>query len=575
MGRRPGDLRGRTAQANALASWLRAITHDVTVRELASQFHSSSTAWSTYRNGSILIPKNLLKEVLKHYVPDQQQRQEGLRLLREAEAAARYPDVGQAPPRPAPFRPVRNDVVAEAFLRLDDARVHQMEAMRKLAESEKRCEQLQSVVSMLNSQCTQLKLERDRAREDARAELQSELRQSLEYRRQADEQLEHARRAQREAQEIRLAAEEHVVREQLTLQQVQDAGDAREETPTVPAPAESVFDVPPLDQISAVLRVAAEQLAEQDRELDVLREHVGLRPVDRVPEGPTIVPGQVVDNSENAQAAVVVHSVPADRLDNDPAERSPATAAVPNPGDRPGTTDSHPAAWGPGTTAVPGPSLAERLERLATVRTSQEFGAQLWALCSRQAWQGRQMVLAAHHRGRISSTGQLTEKERLLAKEWLDGTLLPYGHELAGILRASDVTPEEARAFRDALSRVEAGHPKLMPQSHHRVRDWTAIGLGVAVISTLGTTYMAAVKADPGPSVLLLLGAAVAGLICSAAFWVAGIFISLDADSTVKDTAIVVAIVGVPLALPAGLIIPWIPGTDAWGRYLAENIGLL
>ncbi|WP_043369122.1 hypothetical protein, partial [Streptomyces griseus] len=108
--------------------------------------------------------------------PDPQQRQEGLRLLREAEAAARYPDVGQAPPRPASFRPGRNDVVAEAFLRLDDARVHQMEAMRKLAESEKRCEQLQSVVSMLNSQCTQLKLERDRAREDARAELQSELR---------------------------------------------------------------------------------------------------------------------------------------------------------------------------------------------------------------------------------------------------------------------------------------------------------------------------------------------------------------------------------------------------------------
>ncbi|MFE7757613.1 hypothetical protein [Streptomyces sp. NPDC057429] len=569
MGRPPGPLRGRTAQANALASWLRALTQGVTVRELESQFPYSRAAWSTYYNGSILIPKELLKDLLKRYGLDSQERQEGLRLLREAEAAARYPEVGQAPVRPA-----RTAVVAEAFLRLDEARVHQMEAMRKLAESEKRCEQLQSVVSMLNSQCTQLKLERDRAREDARAELQSELCQSLECQRQADEQLEHARRAQREAHEIRMAAEEHVVREQLTLQQMQDAGDAGEETPTAPAHTEPVFDVPPLDQISVVLRVAAEQLAEQDRDLDVLREQVGLRPVDRVPEGPMIVPGQVVDSTENDQAAVVP-STPADHLDNDPVEVwATATAAIPSSAGWTGRKDDHATVRAPGTTAGPSSETA-LLERLAMVHTPHEFGKQLRALCSfRHPWRAGEMVLAVLHRGNISP-GLITAQELLTAQNWLEGTLLPYEYQLDGILRASGVNPEVARAFRDARSRLEASHPKLMPSYHHRALGWSAVSLGVVVIATLAATYMAAVKADPGPSVLLLLGAAVAGLIFSAAVWAAGVVISWGREPSVIETASMVAFFGVPFALPAGLVIQWIPGLDAWGRWLAENIGLL
>ncbi|MFD4030752.1 hypothetical protein ACFWVP_09480 [Streptomyces sp. NPDC058637] len=44
-----------------------------------------------------------------------------------------------------------------------------------------------------------------------------------------------------------------------------------------------------------------------------------------------------------------------------------------------------------------------------------------------------------------------------------------------------------------------------MSSYHHRALEWSAVSLGVVVISTLATTYTAAVEADPGPSVLLLL----------------------------------------------------------------------
>lgn len=222
-GRPMSELRGRTEEANALATWLRKVTAGVQVRVLAETFPYSKSVWSEYRNGAKLIPEQLLNDVVDTLVSDMEmrdrQRTEGLRLLQAAQKAVRPPTARPAPQAP-PGMPDRAASmpagVGEVLLRLDDARLQQIEAMRKLADSEKRCTQLQEMVSVLQNQCAQLTEERDHARLEAHGahELQAALEQSEKYREQAEGQLRHARKATEQAFELRLAAEANVARVQ-------------------------------------------------------------------------------------------------------------------------------------------------------------------------------------------------------------------------------------------------------------------------------------------------------------------------------------------------------------------------
>lgn len=56
-GRPMSELRGRTEEANALATWLRKVTAGVQVRVPAETFPYSKSVWSEYRNGAKLIPQ--------------------------------------------------------------------------------------------------------------------------------------------------------------------------------------------------------------------------------------------------------------------------------------------------------------------------------------------------------------------------------------------------------------------------------------------------------------------------------------------------------------------------------------
>ncbi|MGW6617277.1 hypothetical protein ACWGA0_27980 [Streptomyces erythrochromogenes] len=289
MGRPLGALRGRTEQANELAVWLRKVTLGKAIRTLEEHFAYSTTSWSEFRSGSRLPSEDLLKAVVERYVtePEMRDRQkaEGRRLLaaaKEAEAAlvdTAAPEPAP-PPLPVPVAQGRNEVV-KALLRLDDARMRQIEALEKLAASERRRAQLEDMVSVLQERCTVLEVERDRAREDVRAELESELQISREYRRQADEKLEHARRAEEKAYQLRLAAEEQVSRERLAVNSIDDgAGDSAPE-PSAAGPDH--LGLPPLEQIRDVLQAAQEQLEAQDDELDDLEELIGVDPAPRAP----------------------------------------------------------------------------------------------------------------------------------------------------------------------------------------------------------------------------------------------------------------------------------------------------
>lgn len=309
MGRPQGELRGRTAQANALAQWLRTVIGHVPVRELEAALYVGKSSWGAYRSGSTLITEKLLTEVVDLYVPDaamrERQRAEGLRLLAEAEAAGRSlkEDGGQTPlvVRQRPREPL-----ALALLRLDDARLLQMEAMRKLADSEKQCALLGSTVKVLQDRCLTLEQERDRALED-RAALQRELDLSLEYRRQAGEQLEHARQARSAAERLALTADEHVMRERIAVERQAADAVAAEEQADAGHEATSGEDLglAPLDQIEAVLRASREQLEEQDEELDDLRGRMGDEPEQSAGEPPPIVQGTLLDNDAAGQPGVV------------------------------------------------------------------------------------------------------------------------------------------------------------------------------------------------------------------------------------------------------------------------------
>ncbi|GAB3439976.1 hypothetical protein [Actinophytocola sediminis] len=112
-GRPQGDLRGTSRQANELAVFLRDLTKDHTVRQLAVRYMGGRTAWSMYRSGAQLIPLHLLEQVVRDRTRDQAGRE--LRLTRartlHEQAAAAQPAadpvaVPELPPEaePAPTR---------------------------------------------------------------------------------------------------------------------------------------------------------------------------------------------------------------------------------------------------------------------------------------------------------------------------------------------------------------------------------------------------------------------------------------------------------------------------------------
>nr|WTA00816.1 tropomyosin [Streptomyces sp. NBC_00857] len=310
MGRPLGALKGRTEQANEFARWLRRVTSGVTVRTLETEFPYGKSSWSGFRDGSRLPSPGLVEQVAARYLrePAVRARQlaHGIRLLEAAQQAARALEKDLPVPLPGPRRA---DPTTVALLRLDDARLRQIEAMQKLAASERRREQLEDMVSVLQERCTLIESERDRAREEAQAELQRELQMSLEYRRQADEKLEHARRAEEKAYQLRLAAEKQVSIERMALRRIDQ--DTVEDPPPVSGPfMVQELNLPPLEQIHELLAVAQEQLEAQDNELDDLGEQIDLGAQPASSDGPQttsrIVQGHVVDMAVTAAAQDVL-----------------------------------------------------------------------------------------------------------------------------------------------------------------------------------------------------------------------------------------------------------------------------
>lgn len=299
-----GDLAGETEQANELAKWLRGVTSGVTVKRLADDFgYINKNRWTPFRNGSELIPEELIVRVVERYAPPVEreiQIRRGSELLNAARRAQQAKAQIRLQSGPgAPEQKSDGASAVDALLRLAASQEQLIEAERKLRDSEVREMYLKKVVSDLRRKQAQTEVERNRAREEAREALAREVRLLAEYRRIAGDQLERARRSHVSALELRLAADEKVVRDQAAVHDAVSAGDGP--VRPKPVPTAEMAELPTLDQIGEALHLVDDDLVQHERELSDLREEIGhefLTGSDQT----KVLRGQLADSTNNAPA---------------------------------------------------------------------------------------------------------------------------------------------------------------------------------------------------------------------------------------------------------------------------------
>ncbi|MFD5891276.1 hypothetical protein ACFWHQ_35660 [Streptomyces sp. NPDC060334] len=600
MGRPLGALKGRTEQANDFARWLRRITSGVKVRSLEEEFPYGKSSWSGFRDGTRLPPRGLVEQVAARYLPEPvmrgRQLEEGLRLLAAAQQAAKTPAGVADLPMPAPG-PRRADTVHAALLRLDDARLRQIEAMQKLAASERRREQLEDMVSALQERCTLLESERDRAREDVQVELQHELQLSLEYRRQADEKLEHARRAEEKAYSLRLATEQQVAIERMALRHIDPVAFGNGAPPSEPSLSlAEELNLPPLEQIQQLLEAAQEQLDAQDEELDELGEQIGLDAGDqRSDERVTltrIVPGQVLGRDSDASDRNAAEH----RLDNTgkllTSKDVSAKAAISYI-----ESESPLPQAGPPRDGLPTES-AELLTGLDTVRTPTALSGALSQLLNRAGRQSLTSLTQAAFPGRLKD-----DLVYMTVMRWIDGDVLPSSWQhLESLVRVMGASDDEVQAFQQAYARILDTYPSALNTSRDladlaprslafsdllprrgrpwgQPRDWCFAFVGPSVTAVLTTGYTAGLQTSSTVDDRKLVGYGVlCVLACLLAMLVSvGRAMPTPARKRLTGTTHAAAF-GLwlsLLAIPAGLVTPWVVGSDAAGRWLAELTGLV
>ncbi len=310
VGRQLGELAGETEQADELAKWLRGVTSGVTVKQLEQDFgYINKNRWTPFRNGSALIPEDLLERVVEKYVPPVErelQARRGKELLRAARGSQRVKAQICASRSPGALQQGSGESAAvDALLRLTASQEQLIEAERKLRDSEVREMYLKKVVSDLRRRQARTEVERDRAKEEARAALEREVQLLAEYRKLADNQLERARRSHVSALELRLTAEERVVHDQAAVQDTLPTGD---ELPHAqPVVTADVAGLPTLDQIGEALHLVDADLEQHERELSDLSQEIGQEPLSGS-DYSNVVRGQLADSMSSAPPSDVFSS---------------------------------------------------------------------------------------------------------------------------------------------------------------------------------------------------------------------------------------------------------------------------
>ncbi|MGW9454188.1 hypothetical protein [Streptomyces sp. NPDC055632] len=557
------DLKGRTEQADDLALWVRKVTNGVLVRELEKLFPYSKTSWTGLRNGTRLPDEELVDDLVDKLIREprlrESLRKEGHTLRRAAEEAEEDLKAG----RPLPARvPEKRSEATTALLRLDDARLQQLEAMRRLATSEKRCVQLEGMVSVLQDQCVQLRAERDRARQEARAEveqLQRALERSQELHQQADAQLAHARRAAGHAYELRVVAEEKASEAKAAARHALDDEPDTAGTLLPPEALEPVL--PPLDRMADALDQAAAELAEQDQELDELREDLGLhhRPTDTT--GPVVVQGTVVahvaavsETDESISVAAADHRLATDAPVT-AQDVSPASVAV-VPDNAAGRKDNVLTRIFSSYKQRPPISLLSDTDTLSELSRSLR---RLRARAGRDVWTWERMAQA------VWGDAEAAERHGEI-DAWFAGGKLPLPRsDFLVLVTALGADEEERAAFLAAHERTEA----FLESTVRRwlvITVWVLAALSASVTSLAATAVKITHSAAPNPQVG---GIVIAGLflvvIGDVLVWI------LSKEPFVRTVQFLAVILGTWIVC---VVLTYLLGT-AVGLGLADVIGLL
>ncbi|WP_329112865.1 hypothetical protein [Streptomyces sp. NBC_01465] len=607
MARPLGPPKGRTAAANTFAMWLRTIIGDKTGADLEERFHYKSSAWSDYRQGRTLISEELLRTLVETYVSGPGEQAEelatGKRLLDAAREAAQLLDAppGQRSAPPAGRSEGRVDLV-DALVRLDNARQLQIDAIQKLADSERTRDHFERIAAALQERCdlleAELKTVRIQAREEARTELRRELDLSVEYRRQADEKLAQARRTEEHARTLQATATQNVTRERIVLREAEQ-DEASETEEELPAPVVSIAEelgLLPLDLIPDLMRVGQERLDDQDQELAALDEKIGLSTTEgddgheSEESGGTVLQGEVARDSSSASAPATkeqgdVHADAADQPD-------PGVVRGEQPENPENSvTSNDPASGSPdnddGTTGEPADLRQDEilLGLLADAITWTLFGEALRHLHTRAGTEAPSLtILAAVVRGDGNEGGTTTMLEQRV-ESWLKGEPM-YSHHLSRLVRSMGASNLEAEAFLLARERIVAAeneqtqHPQ--PANISGLRRKTAWTIALVTSLLMGgptAAWTAGVQAHPGISVWQLILYAIGTLVafCLVGFLGVGMIITalgVEGSAAEDAPATFILIVGL-LAGLAGLVAPWVIGTDVLGHWLADQVGLL
>ncbi|GAA1376612.1 hypothetical protein ACFPK5_01025 [Streptomyces beijiangensis] len=616
MARPLGPPKGRTAAANTFALWLRTIIGDKTGAELEERFHYKSSAWSDYRQGRTLISEKLLSTLVEAYVSGPGEQAEelvtGRRLLNAAREAALLLDAppGQRSAPPAGRSEDRVDLV-QALVRLDNARQLQIDAIQKLAESERTRDHFERLAEALQERCdhleAQLKTVRVQAREEARTEVRRELDLSVEYRRQADEKLAQARRTEEHARTLQAAAAQNVTRERIVLREAEqdEASETEEELPATVVSVAEELGLLPLEQIPDLMRVGQERLDDQDQELAALDEKIGLSSTEEHDgrendeDSGTVLQGEVIRDasSTSAPAADEEEDVHAD------------AAAKPDPGvvrgEQPenpenpltsdvlesGSADNDAPTGEPGEPGEPADALTGNLLGiLAGTTTWALLGAALRDLLAREKSVSltlTSLTQIVYGPAYDSEDGDARTQLELRVEGWMKGEPM-YSDHLRRMVSAMGASNAEAEAFVLARERIVAAEneqtqtPRFQTvvSGRRRKAAWIIAVMTTLLLGEATAAWTAGVQAHPGIAIWQLVLYAIGTLIavCVVGFLGVGVVLAaLGADGSAndEDTPVGFLVIAGFLAALAGLIAPWIIGTDVLGHWFADQVGLL
>ncbi|MFI1104595.1 hypothetical protein [Streptomyces melanogenes] len=265
-GRPQGQLKGETAEANALAQFVRDITSGQSVRELAQRYRLSKTTWSEYRSAQKDIPWHRLELLVRDRTADPRTRSRVLAQARHLHTEAAEAARGLRPPVTEPPSPAE-----QALHRAQEA---QRQAEAGLADASEMMRDLTGIIAELRHQVSMEHTGSAAGRDCGPARSARCIRDACRCLSEVGRASAEARNARREVQR-----EQDIYRHMIAQEGSRD-GTPRQEPDAEAAmlPDSTAARLPALRETEAVVVRVRAELAEQGKEVVRLAEALWVTP---------------------------------------------------------------------------------------------------------------------------------------------------------------------------------------------------------------------------------------------------------------------------------------------------------